>query len=236
MTKNLKLISDPPAERRRVARLNVTTEQFRLTKTGKIFSVADLSIEGMALRMLDPQDLIHFALGDMIEGTLNLRREKHLVRARVRRMTADRVGLQFEDLESSSREALLLFFDPAVLGSELRPVPSNEEGTIWYHGPSGTDLMLRRKVDGQFERLLLVLMGSYVQWEEGLGVATGSVSSSNERGQIEGVVRLETLVFAPDSHPDRGKLEIAKTLILSSNLPQDLKKWCARQLLPSATA
>jgi hypothetical protein len=59
---------------------------------------------------------------------------------------------------------------------------------------------------------------------------TGQVNSSYEQSEVRGVVRFETLLLKPDGRADRGKLNIAKSLVLSSNLPQDLKKWCVRQL------
>src|SRR5262249_2303318 len=82
---NLKSVSDQDgSERRRMPRLNLTGEQFRLGLNGKIFSVADLSTEGMALRVLEPNDLAVFPVATRIEGTLNLRGEKYAVHAQVR--------------------------------------------------------------------------------------------------------------------------------------------------------
>jgi hypothetical protein len=232
-SRNLEDASDSQAkasERRRVPRLNLTTEQFRLTATGKIFSVADLSTEGMALRVLEPSDLAVFPVAAVVEGTLNLRGDKHAVRARVRHVGRDLVGCQFDGLGGAVTEALRRLLDPTVLGRELKPIPSAEGGALWYHGPTGTDLLLWRGTDGQYRRMALFVLGSYAQWDEASGLSTGRVRSSFEDSEVRGVVRFETLLLDGDSHPDAGKLKVAKTLILSSNLPQDLKKWCARHL------
>src|SRR5436190_1257440 len=77
------------SERRRVPRLNLTKEQFRLEQNGKIFSVSDLSSNGMALRILDSEDLNLFPVGIILNGTLNLHREKFAVSARVRHIGKD---------------------------------------------------------------------------------------------------------------------------------------------------
>ena len=211
-------------------RLNLTTEQFRLSQNGKIFSVFDLSLGGMALRVLDRADLTVFTVGARVEGSLNLHREKYHVTARVRHVGTELVGCEFEELDAEVTAVLTQFFDPKALGQELRPIPAAENGALWYHGPSGTDLILWRGVDGQYRRFTLFVLGSYAQWETEVGTTTGRASPSFEKSEVRGVVRFETMLLEPDSRPDAGKLSIAKTLLLSSNLPQDLRGWCVRHL------
>jgi hypothetical protein len=217
-------------ERRRLPRLNLSGEQFRLAQNGKVFSVTDLSTEGMALRILDREDLRLFPVAADIQGTLNLKGSKYPVKAVVRHLGSDLVGCEFAGLDSTVAAALTQFLDPAVLGHELKPIPASD-GALWYHGPSGTDLLLWRGVDGQYKRLTLYVLGSFVQWENDAGLSTGRAEvSEHDKSEIRGVVRFETMLLDRDSLPDSGKLSVAKTLILSSNLPQDLKKWCVRQL------
>lgn len=218
------------SEKRRVTRLSLTTEQFRLSRNGKIFSVVDLSTDGMALRVLDREDLVLFPVSSQIDGFLNLRGQKYSVQARVRHLGSELVGCQFDRLEGDVIQALTRFLDPVALGSELKPIPSTENGTLWYHGPSGTDLLFWRGTDGQYKRFALFMLGSFVQWDSESRLRTGRVRSSFEQSEIRGVFRFETLLLDPDSRPDQGKLSVAKTLILSSNLTQDLKKWCLRLL------
>jgi hypothetical protein len=221
-------------ERRRLPRLNFAGEQFRLQgqayPNGKIFAVVDLSRQGMALRLIDPEDLRIFSVAAEIQGTLNIRREKFPIRARVRNVRPDVVGCEFENLESVTAEALKRFLDPDSLGQELRPIPASGQGTLWYHGPSGTDLLLWRGIDGQYHRLTLYVQGNYIQWESEPGVSTGRAEASQERSEIQGILRLETMLLAADAQPDPAKLTIAKNLLMSSNLPQDLKNWCVRKL------
>jgi hypothetical protein len=219
-------------ERRRVPRLGVASEQFRLKQNGKIFSVADLSEDGMGLRVIDRTDICLFPVGSVIEGTLNLHRVKHPVRAQIVRLDGDHVGCRFQELSQETQAALLSFLEPAVLGRELKPIPSSagDGGTLWYHGPSGTDLLLWRSMDGQFKRFSLFTQGGFVQWEEETGLSTGQSENSDEQDEIRGVIRFETMLLKADEKPDPEKLSIAKKIILSSNLPQDLKGWCARKL------
>src|ERR1700751_5635223 len=92
----------PPQERRRLPRLNLSGEQFRLSQNGKIFAVVDLSRNGMALRLLDPEDLRIFSVAAEIQGQLNISREKFPVSARVRNVRPDIVGCEFENLPAAT--------------------------------------------------------------------------------------------------------------------------------------
>lgn len=216
------------AERRRLLRINLSGEQFRLASGGKIFSVVDLSREGMALRLIDPQDSHLFPIAAHVEGLLNLRGIKHVVQARVRHLRADRVGCEFEHLPPASQRAVQEFLDPAFLGREIKPIPASDAATLWYHGPSGTDLLFTRRNDGQYRRVVLYVLGFFVQWDVEGGLCTGTWEASDVQGEVWGVMRLETQLLQKEPSPDPAKLRIAKELLLGSNLPQDLRKWCLR--------
>jgi hypothetical protein len=248
MTKSpsLEVISDSAhssqavRQKRKKPRIHLASEQFRIDQTGKLFSVVDLSLDGMAFRVLDADDLTILPVASQITGILNLRGVKHSVTVQVKNLRNQTVGCQFVDLSKESIAALEKFLNPAELGRELRPIPTaqnvrtNESATLWYHGPGGTDLLFGRALDGRYHRFTLFVLGSYVQWEEEHGASIGrAVSSEDRRDQLSeewGAVQFETMVLDPDSEPDHDKLSIAKDLIMSSNLPQDLKKWCVRQL------
>lgn len=225
----------PYQEKRRRPRLNLTAEQFRLSRNGKIFSVIDLSTDGMALRILDRQDLQIFPIAGAFDGTLNLKGTKLEVRGKVQRLGTDLVGCEFADLSEQVRKQLANFLDPKVLGSELKPIPSSEQGSVWYHGPSGTDLILAIGVDAKYRRITLYVLGYYIDWDrqreqEDGRLTTGVADVSDAQAEIRGVIRFDTMMMRVDAKPDPAKLIIAKEVILSSNLPQDLKNWCARQL------
>lgn len=221
-------------ERRQLPRLCVTSEQFRLADQRKFYPVSDLSEGGMGLWIYDPEDLKTWRVGELRAGNLNFNRQKHSVEVRVRNISQDRVGCQFITLGEATRAALIQFLDPKALGMELKPIPvpipSMQMNTLWYHGPSGTDLLLKRWTDGQFQKLTLFLLGTFVQWDAQEGVTSGRTLPSRWRSELHGIVRLETLHLFADAEPDPGKLSIAKKVILSSNLPKDLRTWCLRHL------
>lgn len=218
------------AERRRRPRIALSAEQFRLASNGKVFSVADLSTGGMALRVIDPMDFHLFPVASVFEGVLRFRDERYTLRAKVCHVGRELIGCEFDGLSEAAKAALQKYLDPEVLGKEIRPIPASDAASLWYHGPSGTDLLLTRGVDGQYRRIMLFVLGSFIQWDSEAGVSTGRARESMEQTESWGIVRFETMLLDRDETPDSNKLSIAKALILSSNLPQDLKKWCVRQL------
>jgi hypothetical protein len=234
--------SDHALERRRVPRLCLTGELFRISQfaqqkgqaggqvSGKIFSVTDLSPQGMGVRVIDSEDLRLFAVATLVQGEINLRRAKYPVQGRVKNIRGDIVGFAFEGISAEVQKVLDQYLDPVSLGQELRPIPSSEQGALWYHGPSGTDFLLWRSIDGQYRRMALYIQGMFVQWEVDKGITTGFSRSSDEKSEIRGLLRFETLMLDPDAAVDAQKTAVAKTVLLSSNLPQDLQKWCVRQL------
>ncbi len=215
-------------ERRKLARLSLGSEQFKLAVENRIFSVTDLSEKGMGLWFSEREDIRFFTVGLLFEGLLNLKREKYRVQARVRNLNQDRVGCEFIDLPPGVSGAISQYLDPTLLGAELKPIPSSEMNLLWYHGPSETDLLLRRASDGQYSEMDLYVLHSFIKWEQEHGLSTGSIHTSQAPSEVRGIFRFETLFLEEDSVPDPHKLSIAKTVILSSNLSKDLKSWCVR--------
>jgi len=218
------------AERRRVYRMSVGTEQFRLKENGKVFSVVDMSDSGMALRILDPDDHILLTVGRKLEGSLNLDGKKFDISAQVRHSGADIVGCRFSDLSKHNFSNIHEFVDPKRIGPLLHAIPRADSGTIWYRGPSGTELVFIKTKSDNLIRFSLWMSAILVQWDEGNGLFTAYTRPSPQRSEKQGVFYLDTLVIKRDSEPDSAKLSIAKKLIMSSNLPQELKDFCQQRI------
>ncbi len=222
-------------ERRRLPRLSISGEQFRLSNNGKLFSVADLSLDGMALRIIDSNDFGIFPIAMCFEGMLNLNSEKFHIKAQVRHLRSDTVGCSFCEITDSCKELITKFLDPTTLGRELKPMPSPDGGMVWYHGPSATNLQLWRGSDGQYSRLSVCVAGNFIQWEASGELSTGRLKDSTERGgsrcvEEYGIIKFETMMIEWDQIPDVNKLGIARKLFIGSNLPHDLRQWCIRHL------
>jgi hypothetical protein len=217
-------------ERRRVPRLSLTTEQFRLGTLNQLFPIADLSSHGMGFWLSDLSNRGYFTVGLLLEGTLSLNRQKYPIQARVRSLGLDRIGCEFENLLPETKQALSVFLDPVRLGAEMKLIPASELNSLWYHGPSGTDLLFQKGDHDPFQKFVLYVLGMMIQWDAREGLVTGRVTPSVEQSDIRGIHRFESMILDYDSQVDPSKLSIAKTVIMSSNLSQDLKSWCVHQL------
>ena len=218
------------SERRNLPRLILTTEQFRLNQNGKLFPMGDLSKKGMGFLLTEPEDRLLFIVGHSIEGILNLLRQRYPVKAKVRSVSADRVGCEFESPSADLIKAIDAVMDPKRLGESLKPMPAGVTGMLWYHGAMGTDLFFTRSVDGQYSSFTLYVFRDFVQWDREKDLQTGSTHGVSGANPSEGALRHQTLELKPDDAADPKKLDIAKTLILSSKLPLELQKWCIRHL------
>jgi hypothetical protein len=226
------------AERRRLPRVSIPSEQFRLARNGKVFAVSDLSSEGMALRLLSLDDRLLFPVGAKIEGWLNIDRRKHRVLASVRNLRGDHVGCEFAELADETRSELARWLSPSELGGTLRLMPmppgfGSGLEWIWFHGRSGTELLA--KVSGGegpveargLEKVIVVLWGEhYVEWSIA-GPSTGRVRFADDRDSVEGVFRLAPEWFHADSSLDPAKMDLARTLVNHSKLPESWKSWVA---------
>lgn len=218
-------------ERRVFPRISLSYEQFRLEENGRVYSVVDLSEKGMAIRVVDSQDLLLLTLGKSVQGILNLKREKYPIAAKVKHVFKDWVGLHFEKLKPNARKAIQGFLSPTSLGKELKPIPSSLEGTtLWFHGPTGTDFLAWKGDQGDWKKFYLFIFGSYVFWEAPGSLSTGKAQFLHQECESRGVFRLEQTLLEPDSKPDKSILELARRLIHHSNLPKPLKGFCTSQL------
>jgi hypothetical protein len=221
-------------ERRQVPRLTFTHQLFRLGSTGKVFGVADLSTGGMSLRLIDPNDLLHFTVGREIEGQLQLwRPAKWPVKARVVSIRGELVGLEFKALASETSRTLSKFLDPALRAATMKRMPVSNDRLHWYHGEGGLDLYVwfSERDSSHASRFCLmtgVASGAVVIGEgaspSSIVLRTGKTGDASAAPIQHGVVQDETQGLKLDVEPDAEKLGIAKSVILSSNMTESLKK------------
>lgn len=215
-------------ERRVVPRLCLTREQFRVSRTGKLYSVTDLSIHGVGLWIPDSEDLIGFIVGSRVEGELTFGSIRTPVTLVVKNMGRDRVGCEFQDLEAAVSKRLEQFLAPESRGSELKPIPSPQRSVLWYHGPCGTDFFIQRTMDKTYEELLFVADQHFVRWRPDVGVETGVARHGDEKSQLSGIMRLESLQFIVDQKADRNEIEKAKKALSASHLPSEVRVFSLR--------
>jgi len=184
---SLEVISDDLTEsnleRRRIPRLDLTTDQFKLAQNNKIYQVCNLSPMGMAIRVLENCELIHFTVGREISGVINVHGGKVEINARVKNVRGCNIGCEFHSLKDEVKSDLNNYLDPQRLANDLHLVPAGDTATLWYHGPSGTDILFWNKGNGEphaFYRFSVFVFGTFVQWEAEGGITTGRTLASDE--------------------------------------------------------
>ncbi len=218
----LQEVGGTEAERRRLPRILLTDEQFRLEAPGgKVFGVLDCSEEGFSVRLIDSSDLLLFTLGSTVKGILKLGEERVRVSARVKGLGLDRAGLQFFECEPAALQKVGNYTDPARLGKALELRPHPDPKLQWYAGPSGASVLAWPN-----ERILVVVHGAYVQirMPAGTGVETGLVGDILHRVRGGNILREEWAELKADSKQDPEKLEMARLLVSGSIIPAPLQK------------
>ena len=89
-----------------------------------------------------------------------------------------------------------------------------------------------RGIDGLYDKFCILCLGYIVSWDALDGLETGlSEIGSEPLGNVSKAISgFETRIVMKDEKPDFVKLGIAKSFILGSNLPEDLKSICSRRL------
>ena len=90
--------------------------------------MSDLSLEGFGFWLSDPDDGAGFVVGFLIEGVINLMRQKHKVKARVRSVMRDRIGCEFEASSPEIDHAISHALSPVRLGQEMKAMPTGTMG------------------------------------------------------------------------------------------------------------
>ncbi len=241
MKKRFEVISNPSQkglERREVPRLSLTSEQFKLASSKKVYSVHDLSCSGMALHLIEENDRSQFPVGERVRGEININRQKYAVEATVRNHRDGLVGVEFQGLTQSVKKAIKTLLSPCSLGRSLKMIPAHQVGYFWFHGPSGTDLVLYKGEAQSVQKFVLYVLGSFIQWENSQGVQTGRLIYQSQDGasvipvsnEIQGIVELESTILQTDPLPDPKKIKIALEVIGSSKIPEELKTLVTERL------
>ena len=207
------------SEKRKLPRFHITPCQFHDAKLNKSFSVQDISMGGLAIRLVDRSDLPEFSVGTEHGGTVKVEGVRNDCQFRVRYIRGTLIGAEW----SSPSPALLSHLDqishPEVLGEHLKLYDLPDlANTIWYHNPVGVDL-LYYKSNGDdatsqgVNRWTLYIHHTFVQWDFENGISTGKSVAEDEEGYAHGIVRLETRLIDYDQTPDRKLIETAIALI-----------------------
>jgi hypothetical protein len=207
------------SEKRKLPRFHITPCQFHDEGLNKSFSVQDISMGGLAIRLVDRSDLPEFSVGSEHAGKIKVEGVRTEATFRVRYLRGTLIGAEWVTPTKFLLDHLDQISHPEVLGDHLKlydlPDLSN---AIWYHNPVGVDLLFY-KANGEgataqgIGRWTLYIHHTFVQWDIESGVSTGKSVAEDEEGYAHGIVRLETRLIDYDQIPDRKLIETAIALV-----------------------
>ena len=208
------------AEKRRLPRFHISPCQFHDRRMDKNFSVQDISLGGLAIRLVDHNDLGEFAVGSDHPGVVKLDGVKIDGQFRVRFIRGLLIGAEWVNASRELIEHLDKISHAEALGKGLKKFEIAEMPDItWFHHPVGIDLLLYASgVEGVsgIHRWILYYHQGVIHWEKTEGLRTGRALAEDDEGQIHGVVRLETRLMDYDDAPNPMMLETARELFESA--------------------
>ncbi len=215
------------SEKRKLPRFHITPCQFHDQQLNKNFSVQDVSMGGLAIRLIDKKDLPLFAVTSEHQGILKLEGSKLSAQFQVRYIRGSLIGGEWINLEETLKDHLTHISHPQSLGQSLRAydLPDTAD-TIWYHNPIGVDLLLYLS-DSKISRWTLYIHQNFISWEQDAAVRTGCALAEDEDGYAQGIVRVETRLIDYDAQADRRLIETAVELIKCA----PIKEESTRQLI-----
>lgn len=213
-------------EKRRHPRFILTREQFREVRTGKIYPVYDLSMNGLSIK-IDEQ---LWEPGAIVGGVLNLHPDSIEVSPRLVAYYGDRAALKIEVLSTYGRTVLNRALSPKRLGASLQLIHEKMPvADYWFHGVCNTDLLIRLTSDGKVSRAELFFANYYWCWNEDQGkIATGICQSMGQEKRDElfladEPVTIESLGLFIDGKTDEEKNQFARAIVEASPLEPRIK-------------
>ena len=203
-------------EKRKLPRFHITPCQFQDAALGKTVAVQDLSEGGLALRLVDAEDLPRFAVSSVHQGLIKVDGRKFECRFRVLYIRGTLIGAEWVESGPELRRHLHELSNPARLGENLRRYEIEDlNASGWFHNPVGVDLLFYPGNGGEqgLSRWMLYIHHNFVQWEADSGIQTGQALSEADEGYSHGIVRIETRLIEYDASVNRSMLKAARELL-----------------------
>jgi hypothetical protein len=196
-------------EKRKLPRFHISHCQFLDLEETKTFPVQDVSRGGLAIRLMDRDDLPKFAVSSIHQGMIKVEGKKVPCSFQVRNIRGTLIGAEWVSPSGELIAHLEEISHPERLGVNLRKFDLPElNATHWFHNPVGVDLLFY-----QPGRWMLYIHQNFIQWESDSGVQTGQALAEADEGYAHGIVRLETRLIEYDPMIDRSLVRAARELV-----------------------
>ncbi len=191
----------------------------------RVFAVKDISYKGMQLSLKDGGH--PYKIGEEVGGQLHWRGATLDLTAEVKWVHGQRLGVKFKD-DGSFEEKIkgFLSIDNIIRGMRALhqsqmdlDLPSDLQ--YWLQADGPVEVFIWTHSDGEIARFQLVLMDSFVEYQDGKGLKSGRVLT--KRDLDTPLVQEDEFVFEMDETLDDERLNFAQQVVLkipSTFLPE----------------
>jgi hypothetical protein len=185
-----------------------------------VFQVQNISFTGMQISLKDGG--CDFKPKDLIKGDLHWRGASITIKGDIKWVEGQRLGIAFD--ESLSKETIPNFLSVDNIVAGMRPVHSSgldiempNNLKYWLRADGPFEVFVWEHNDHDISKFQVILMDSFVEWEDGKGLRTGNVLG---RKDVETPLNNEDeFTFEIDGNCDVEKIKFASRII--NNLPED---------------
>jgi len=220
-------------EKRKHPRFFLSGEQFKETKTRRIFSVYDLSLIGFSLKVEEE----FWPVGSVMSGVLNLHPESIEVSGRLISYYGQRAAFKFELMSTYARSSLARSLSAQRLGKSLQFVKEKLSiADYWYHGACNTDILVRTNQLPKNPSVLKVdifYSNYYCGWDSSQEKLVTGICQSIGKEKFTAIdisqepVTMESLQVTHDKKPDQQKVDFAKAILDAANIEPAIKRQIA---------
>ncbi|MBP5295875.1 MAG: PilZ domain-containing protein [Bacteriovoracaceae bacterium] len=209
----------PQIEKRLLPRHSFEYLLFKLAHPAATLAVIDISPQGMQLR--NRADLV-WEVGQKVQGNLAWDGRLLPITGEISWANEQSCGVKF-DLGGECAQQFAAYFAPAAVAPHLRLVQLNEENQVanlkcWLHAGKAAEILVWQHPTGQVAKIQVIYLGELVEWDDGLGIRTGKITSV--RPSDTPLQPQETLAVEIDAAAQTSKLQKAAHLV--QHLPANL--------------
>ena len=188
----------------------LTFKEFQ-TKDKFVYEVKEISRTGMQLCLKNGD--IPYENEDALEGCLHWVGQSLELKGLVKWIRGNRLGVAFEGGDPL-HETIRSFMSHENVARNMKPIPFLEldydipnDLNLWLRGDGPSDLFLWKYKDEAISKFQLILMNTFIEWEDGKGLMTGTVRT--QRSLDMPLSEKDEVVFKVDEGQDESKVQFA---------------------------
>lgn len=216
MHRHLNLIKSDYAQRekRKLPRFPFCYLTFKSNaiESNHVFEVKDISFSGMQIALKNGEH--GHAQGDLLSGKIHWSKSEVEISGKIVWSNESHLGIEFPKTQKVQNELQELLSIENIV-SKLRPLHREEYALdlpinlkYWLRADGPIELFVWQHGHGELAKVQLILMENFVEWQDGVGLATGKTFSKRS---LETPLNAEDeFEFELDSQIDLDKLDFAK--------------------------